>query len=105
MTMQRRLVFKLTDDDWYPSHFLGDYYQGHKPGAVRLVEVTFLQFRPTPLSPDPGYRVCVWGNDDLGMERDYPSTEFAAAEQMFHEVIALDRVNRQALTDMGFVYC
>ena len=105
MTMQRRLVFKLTDDDWYPSQSLNRYYQGQAPGTVLLVEVTFLQFRPTSLSPDPGYRVCVWGNDDLGMERDYASTEFAAAEQMFHEVIALDRVNKQTLTDLGFVYC
>lgn len=105
MTMQRRLVFKLTDDDWYPCQHLGRYYNGHAPGEVLLVEVSFLQFMPTPSYPDPGYRVCVWGNDDLGMERDYASTEFAEAEQMFHDVIGLDRVNKQTLTDMGFVYC
>lgn len=104
MTMQRRLVFKLTDDDWYPSQSLNRYYQGQAPGTVLLVEVTFLQFLPIPLWPDPGYRVCVWGNDDLGMERDYASSEFSEAEQMFHEVIALDRVNKDKLEEWGFVY-
>jgi len=71
---------------------------------VLLVEVSFLQFITTPLNPDPGYRVCVWGNDDCGMERDYLSTEFDDAEQMFHEVIAMERVNKSALEEWGFVY-
>lgn len=100
----RQKVFKLTDDDWYPSYTFGQYHNGHAPGEVKLVEVTFLQFTPTPTYPDPGYRVCVWGNDDLGMERDYSSSEFLAAEQMFRNVIALDRVNKQTLADLGFVY-
>lgn len=97
-------AFKLTDDDWSPCHYLGDYYKGHKPLTVKLVEVSFLQFISTPSNPDPGYRVCVWGNDDLGMERDYASNEFELANQMFHEVIALERVNKQDLTARGFVY-
>lgn len=102
--MQKQIVFKLTDDDWYPSQSLGRYYEGQEPGTVLLVEVSFLQFIPTPSYPDPGYRVCVWGNDDCGMERDYLSTEFVDAEKMFHAVIALNRVNKQTLSDMGFVY-
>lgn len=103
MKLPRR-VFKLTDDDWSPSHSLGDYYKGQAPGTVLLVEVSFLQFIVTELNPDPGYRVCVWGNDDRGMEQDYASSEFAEAEQMFHDVIALDRVNMSTLKEWGFVY-
>lgn len=97
--MQKQTVFKLTDDDWYPSYYLGNYYCGQAPGDVLLVEVSFLQLM------DGCFRVCVWGNDDLGMELDFMPYEHPEAEQMFHQVIALDRVNKQTLTDLGFVYC
>lgn len=91
-------VFKLTDDDWYPSHFLGDYYRGQAPGNVKLVEVSFIELM------DGCFRVCVWGNDDLGMELDFMSYEHAEAEHMFHTVIAQDRVNKDKLEEWGFVY-
>lgn len=96
---QQIRVFKLTDDDWYPSHFLGDYYMGQKPMTVKLVEVSFLELM------DGCFRVCVWGNDDLGMEQDYAKSEFLEAEKMFHRVIAQNRVNKDKLEEWGFVYC
>lgn len=77
-------VFKLTDDDWYPSHYLGDYYKGQKPLTVKLVEVSFLELM------DGCFRVCVWGNDDTGMELDFMPYEHDLALKMFHEVIALE---------------
>ena len=96
--MQPTRVFKLTDDDWSPSHYLGDYYMGQKPMTVKLVEVSVLEL------VDGCFRVCVWGNDDLGMERDFMPYEHSLAQKMFHDVVALDRVNKDKLEEWGFVY-
>lgn len=100
----RQKVFKLTDDDWYPSYTLGQYHNGWAPGEVKLVEVTLLQFTPTPSDPNPGYRVCVWGNDDLGMDFDVEAADKDLAVQMFHQIIAMERVNKSELEALGFVY-
>lgn len=101
---QSLTAFKITDDDWHPSYTFNHYYNGHAPGQVLMVEVSLLQFPKWERNPDPGYRVCVWGNDDCGMERDFGPEELDIAYKIFHDVIALHRVNKQTLTDMGFIY-
>ena len=62
----RYTVFKRTNDDWCPSYGV-HINSRHNPIKDRgnLVEVTFLKF-PTA----PGYRTCVWGADDMGMDFD-----------------------------------
>jgi len=48
------------------------------------------------------FRVCVWGADDCGMERDFENRE-AEALNTFMQVIGLPDVNFQDLKQLGFV--
>lgn len=100
----RQVVFKLTDEDWYPSYRLANWYYGVAPEETGMVEVAFLQFPKWEQCPDPGYRVCVWGNDDFGMERDYTATEYDAALAMFHKIISWEKIAVKPLESEGFVF-
>lgn len=91
----RTRVFKRTDDNWHPSYKLDGWYRGIE--RTLLVEVSLL-----PIS-NGKTRVCVWGGDDCGMERDF-DTE-AEAISIFMSVIALDTVNMEDLTLFGFGWC
>ena len=91
-------VFKRTTDDWYPSYTLSNWNKG--VANQKLVEVSFCQTGPIP--PVTGeWRVCVWGGDDYGMEKDF--TEVNAAWFCFLDVIGLDDVTMLALSERGFV--
>ena len=91
--MKKMQVFKLTDEDWYPSFKLAGYYQGKR--GLPLVSVSCLE-----LLVAPQFRVCVWGADDFGMERDY-HCELAALE-MFQLILQQDVVRTSFLKDNGF---
>lgn len=89
----RTEVFKRTDEDWYPCYKLDS-------GRESLVEVIFTQTGPNP--PLVGqWRVCVWGNDDHGMERDFDDETLAWS--VFLQVIGWPVVRHQPLRDLGFV--
>lgn len=49
------------------------------------------------------HRVCVWGNDDCGMERDFTG-EFGERDALacYARVMNLDYVNFKPLKEMGF---
>lgn len=91
-------VFKRTSDDWYPSYSLNEYNKGIE--HQKLVEVTFCQTGPNP-PYNGGWRVCAWGGDDCGMEKDFSDETFAW--NCFLQVIGLDDVTKDKLHDMGFV--
>ena len=76
-------VYKPTDDDW--SNYYSDLVQ------VRLCKTT-----------DDMWRVCVWGDDDIGMEIDYQHNQESYALTMFMQVVGLERVNMETLSKMGF---
>lgn len=78
-------VFKKTEDDWFPS-FDGD-----------LVEVSFLRIW------DGTWRVCAWGKDDFGLERDFAASQEAEAWNVFLQVIGMENVNQSSLQSLGFV--
>lgn len=82
-------VIKFTDDEWYSNETL--LCKG-KP--TRVVTASFI------LLTNGLWRVCVWGNDDFGLERDYPKRMEAVLA--FRRIIKMDRVNKQPLKDMGF---
>lgn len=87
-------VYKQTDDDW-----CGNYKVADDVRVSDLVEVSFCQTGPNP--PINGdWRVCVWGNDDLGMEMDFDNE--TTALNMFYQVIGLDKVNMSLLKKLGF---
>jgi hypothetical protein len=91
-------VFKCTSDDWYGSYKLRTAYTGNT--EQMLVTVSFCQTGPNP--PTNGdWRVCVWGNDDCGMELDF--NDAAKAWQCFQDVIQLEDVTFESLKERGFI--
>lgn len=82
-------VFKRTTDDWCPSY--------KTTNSDQFVKVTFNVVGPHGLE----WRVCAWGADDMGMEKDFPSEE--EAWKCFMEVIILEDVTVEALQKLGFV--
>lgn len=94
VTLLRHDVFKETTEDW-----CGSYLMRGNPDDIMLVRVSLCQTGPNP--PINGtWRVCVWGNDDCGMEKDFTSVSEAWA--CFLEVIRIDDVTRTALKALGF---
>lgn len=91
-------VFKRTSDDWFPSYSLQQWNKGVE--SQMLVEVTFCTTGPKP--PHNGdWRVCAWGGDDCGMEKDFKDETLAW--NCFLQVIGMEEVTMKALEDMGFV--
>lgn len=85
-------VYKQTSDDWYPSYQLEGVAEHYK----NLVRVSFLSIR------DGSWRVCCWGADDFGMERDFK--EEYDAWNIFLLVIKLEDVTFNKLKELGFYY-
>jgi hypothetical protein len=90
-------VFKRTQDQWYGSYKLEESDNGDM-----LVEVTFTQTGPDPDLGLGKWRVCVWGNDDCGMERDFDLE--GEALHLFYHIISWTYVNKDQLKVAGFVY-
>lgn len=86
-------VFKLTHDNWYPSHYLKGWHQGVE--NQMLVKVSFMSLS------DGQWRVCCWGNDDMGLERDF-ATEIEA-HTVFLQIIGWESVSQHRLkSELGF---
>jgi len=86
-------VFKTTSDDWYPSYKLSNWYKGVQ--NKKLVEVSFIRLSIGE------WLVCVWGNDDYGLEKEF-STE-VVAWSTFLEIIGLEDVTIDAVLEKGFI--
>lgn len=95
---ERKSVMMPTLDQWYPNHKL----ENHPSGLTEGVEVSFIELIPFRKYPRL-WRVCVWGNDDLGMERDFESRSDALA--MFNMVTSWETVDKYQLLENNFVYC
>ena len=88
-------VFKLTNEDWRPSYQINGYYRGIRDPM--LVKVALFELSTG------AWRVCVWGADDFGMERDYSGEKAEeSARAMFNHVLSLDYVRVQDLEPNGF---
>ena len=89
-------VFKRTEDDWYGCYEIADDAR-----VKDLVEVMFTQTGPNPNEGLGKWRVCVWGNDDCGMERDFDIE--GDALHLFYHIISWTYVNKDQLKNAGFV--
>ena len=89
-------VFKQTNDEWYGNYKIEDDCR-----VYGLVEVKFTQTGPDPKYGLGEWRVCVWGNDDFGMERDFIDEDEAL--NIFYQVIGWDYVNVDPLKTLGFI--
>ena len=91
--------FKLTDDDWYGNYKIEDvanYPDGELKGKNKLVDVSLLTLGPGA----DQFRVCVWGNDDFGLELDFDSVFDAQA--MYLKLLQLEVINEYDLKQLGF---
>ncbi len=84
--MNRTSVFKRTNDNWCPSYIIKDSFN-----QWSAVEVSFIHLM------DGLFRVCAWGADDIGMERDYESENEACV--VFLQVIGEDYVDVDLLIE------
>lgn len=93
MMIERIDVLKKTNDDWYPC--IKVYNPNTKPKDYEsYVRVSFLELQPIN-EHSYKWRVCVWGNDDCGMERDYMSKQEAL--QAFIDIISWGSVDMEPL--------
>lgn len=90
-------VFKRTTDNWY-----GNYKVQDDARVSDLVEVSFTKTGPDPKNHQGDFRVCVWGNDDCGQEKDFADDE-ELAWNCFLQVIGMEDVTMSKLKILGFV--
>lgn len=69
-----------TNENWYPT----------KDGQVR---VSFMALT------DGKWRVAVWGDDDFGLERDFPHTERQEAQALFD--LLVDFTTQEEMYEIG----
>lgn len=96
--LYRAECWKKTEDNWIPSYGLADL------GAWITGNVRSEMVRVSLYPPYEGTgltRVCVWGADDFGMERDF--SEATDAQRIFLHIIQLPFVNQADLLKLNFV--
>ena len=73
-------VFVEVQEDWYGNFSIaGDAYP---LGARGFVQVSLLAFLD-----GTGWKVSVWGNDDCGMEREFPTNQRKEALQLYIDIV------------------
>jgi hypothetical protein len=87
-------VYKETDDNWCGSFSL-------RRSEVLLVRVYFYNIKSINVE---FVRVCVFGDDDLGYEKDFEIGKISEAWLVFLKVIAMQKVNFKDLKELGFIY-
>lgn len=89
----KRIVhFKKTKDDWSPN-FDNNQVKLSYHGVIN------------PYVNDPTkfvYRVSVWGNDDLGIDKDFDN--HLDAKRLFNVIDSMKYVNKADLLNLGMEY-
>ncbi len=75
-----KLKFIKTEEDWYPTV--------NNKVRVKLI-----------LLSNKMWRVCVWGGDDFGLEKDFPFTGREAANNLYQQI--KDYMPRKAMLNLG----
>lgn len=91
--------FKKTSDDWYGNFKIADDVR-HKD--KKYVHVSLLSLGPDAIY---GHRVCVWGNDDCGMEKDFIE-EFTESQawELYMDLCCQSVITKDYLISRGFVH-
>lgn len=89
LARQHIFAYKSTRDNWYPSYQTLDMREN-----AGLVRVSLGRLS------DGLFRVCVWGADDFGMEKDQASMKKAIV--LFLNIMLLPYVDQRELREMGF---
>ena len=99
MSVNHKTCFKQTEDEWYPN------YDGD------TVRVSLILRRKKSneykLYGQTLFRVCVWGDDDFGMEKDFKSGDDQAdieqAKELYATLIEQKFINQGYLKKLGFI--
>jgi hypothetical protein len=81
--VERSEIRRPTSDDWYPNLPDGTV-------TVMFVELSTGQ-----------WRVCVWGGDDCGMERDFAHVDRQPARRLYDRLAGCSDVTKQLCHDHG----
>lgn len=84
--------FKNTQDDWHGN------YNGNQ------VKLTYHGVINSYIKDESKfiYRVSVWGNDDLGMDKDFDN--HLDAKRLFNQIDAMKYVNKEDMLKLGLEY-
>lgn len=90
----RLTIFKEVPEDWYSNYKIKD--DGRYQGKYVSISLLQLNVKETP------WRVCIWGNDDFGMEKDFK--DLNQAQQQFEWCIYIQPLTKQYLQMCGFSF-
>jgi hypothetical protein len=98
MSINYKTCFKTTNDDWYPNY------------PDNLVRVSLILRRKKSseykLFGQTLFRVCVWGDDDFGMEKDFKSgneqLDIDQAKELYQLLVNQKVINKDYLKQLGF---
>ncbi len=88
VNQSRTEVFKKTDDNWCPSW--------KDDSNIEHVKVSLLQLTCSKYT----HRVCAWGKDDFGLEKDFDNE--LEANEIFELIAGQEVVNTEDLIGLGF---
>jgi hypothetical protein len=92
--MEKIVAFKPTRDDWAGNFVI------HYQGDINLVRVSTFPLHAWKTDMPLLWRVCIWGNDDCGMEKDFDNPKDAM--KAYQHIVALEFVNKTELFSLGF---
>lgn len=87
--LKRTEKFMKTTDDWCPSF----KFENDPNDYVKISKFKSIDGKM--------WRVCAWGDDDLGMERDFKY--MVEAEEVYNKIIKQDNVTFKYLKSLGLV--
>ena len=95
---QEIVVFKKTTDDWCEN-----YKVVNGASVSDLVELSLSGMFEVGTTTIDKWRICAWGNDELGMWKDFKLSQKDEALSAFMEIISLEDVTQEFLYEKGFV--
>lgn len=98
--MMRKECFVKTYENWHPSYkFEGDTQLDglEDKYLLRLSFGKILHYTDKEY-----YRVCVWGQDDFGMEKDFSKDQYKEAEIVFMKILSQKYLSKGYLEQLGF---
>lgn len=78
-------------EDWWPTA---------DDGTVSVKILRMISYRSRGRQVPGGWRVCLWGEDDFGMEQDFDDDNFEQARRFYNLID--DGITQEQLHGMGF---
>lgn len=91
----RMTVYVQVNQNWY-----GNYHitQDKRYESDLLIRVSLLELRHPH-----GWRVCAWGNDDFGMERDYEPDQRDQALVLYQQIVSTQMPTQAQMHEWGMI--